>query len=142
MNINIDTGIFNDIYLPYLDNEDRYLVFYGGGSSGKSYFIVQRWIYMLLKRKMNLLVVRQTGDTNRNSTFALFLQVIRNWNIEHLFKISESNLRIQTVNGNEVIFKRFRWCRESKIYDIQIWRINTYMGRRSNWVSRSRYKSA
>ena len=60
MNVNIDRKVFNDVYLPYLDNEDRYLVFYGGGSSGKSYFIVQRFIYLLLKRKMNLLVVRQT----------------------------------------------------------------------------------
>lgn len=105
MNINIDKKVFNEVYLPYLDNDDRYLVFYGGGSSGKSYFIVQRWIYLLLKRKMNLLVVRQTGDTNRNSTFALFMQVISNWNMESLFDISESNLRIRCVNGNEVIFK-------------------------------------
>lgn len=51
MNVNIDKKVFNDVYLPYLDNEDRYLVFYGGGSSGKSYFIVQRFIYLLLKRR-------------------------------------------------------------------------------------------
>ncbi len=105
MNVNIDKKVFNEVYLPYLDNEDRYLVFYGGGSSGKSYFIVQRFIYLLLKKKMNLLVVRQTGDTNRNSTFALFMQVIANWHMESLFNISESNLRIRCVNGNEVIFK-------------------------------------
>ena len=105
MNVNIDKKVFNKAYLPYLDCDDRYLVFYGGGSSGKSYFIVQRWIYMLMKRKMNLLVVRQTGDTNRNSTFALFMQVISNWKVDSLFNISESNLRIRCVNGNEVIFK-------------------------------------
>ena len=106
MNINIDKKVFNDIYLPYLEDYDsRYLVFYGGGSSGKSYFIVQRWVYKLLKCKMNLLVVRQTGDTNRNSTFALFMQVISNWNMGSLFDISESNLRIRCKNGNEVIFK-------------------------------------
>ena len=46
MNVNIDKKVFNKAYLPYLDCDDRYLVFYGGGSSGKSYFIVQRWIYM------------------------------------------------------------------------------------------------
>ena len=60
MNVNIDKKVFNEVYLPYLDCDDRYLVFYGGGSSGKSYFIVQRFIYLMLKRKMNLLVVRQT----------------------------------------------------------------------------------
>lgn len=106
MNVNISKKVFNDVYLPYLeDYESRYLVFYGGGSSGKSYFITERYVYKLLKKKMNLMVVRQTGETNRNSTFALFVQVISNWKLESLFDISESNLRIRCKNGNEVIFK-------------------------------------
>lgn len=78
-NVRISKKVFNEKYLPYIDNEDRYLIFYGGGSSGKSYFIVERYIKKLMSQKMNLLVVRQTGNTNRNSTFALFKQVISNW---------------------------------------------------------------
>lgn len=31
VNIRISKKVFNDIYLPFLENEDRYLVFYGGG---------------------------------------------------------------------------------------------------------------
>jgi hypothetical protein len=31
--IEISKKVFNDVYLPYLDNEDRYLVLFGGGSS-------------------------------------------------------------------------------------------------------------
>ena len=31
--VEISKKVFNDVYLPYLDNTDRYLVFYGGGSS-------------------------------------------------------------------------------------------------------------
>lgn len=104
INVKISKKVFNDKYLPYLENEDRYLLFYGGGSSGKSYFIVQRWVYMILSRKMNLLTVRQTGNTNRNSTFALFKQVISQWNLSQQFKINESDLRIKCVNGNEIIF--------------------------------------
>ena len=104
INVSISKKVFNDKYLPYLDNEDRYLLFYGGGSSGKSYFIVQRYIYKILKQKMNLLVVRQTGNTNRNSTFALFKQVIYQWGLSKQFKINESDLRIKCVNNNEIIF--------------------------------------
>lgn len=104
INVKISKKVFNNKYIPYLDNEDRYLLFYGGGSSGKSYFIVQRYIYKMLKNKMNLLVVRQTGNTNRNSTFALFKQVINQWNLSQQFKINESDLRIKCVNGNEIIF--------------------------------------
>lgn len=102
INVKISKKVFNDKYIPYLDNEDRYLIFWGGGSSGKSYFIAQRWIYKITKQKMNLLVVRQTGNTNRNSTFALFKQVIRNWKLENLFIITD--LRIKCINGNEIIF--------------------------------------
>jgi phage terminase large subunit len=106
VNIKISKKVFNDVYLPFLDNEDRYLVFYGGGSSGKSYFIAQRWIYMLIHpKRCNLLVTRQTGDTNRRSTFPLLKQVISNWNLSEHFKINESDMRIKCkLTGNEVAF--------------------------------------
>ena len=106
VNIKISKKVFNDVYLPYLNNEDRYLVFYGGGSSGKSYFIAQRWIYKLIHpTRCNLLVVRQTGDTNRRSTFPLLKQVISNWNLSNHFKINESDMRIKCLlTGNEVAF--------------------------------------
>ena len=84
--ININKNVFNEVYLPYLDNTDRYLVLYGGGSSGKSYFIAQRYIYKLIHpRRCNVLVVRQTGDTNRKSTFPLLKQVIKNWKLSKIF---------------------------------------------------------
>ena len=106
VNIRISKKVFNDIYLPYLDNEDRYLVFFGGGSSGKSYYIAQRYIYKLIHpSRCNVLVVRQTGDTNRKSTFPLLKQVISNWNLVDHFKINESDMRIICkLTGNEVAF--------------------------------------
>ena len=106
VNIKISKKVFNDVYLPYLENDDRYLVFYGGGSSGKSYFIAQRWIYKLIHpSRCNLLVVRQTGDTNRRSTFPLLKQVISNWNLSKHFKVNESDMRIKCLlTGNEVAF--------------------------------------
>lgn len=106
MNIKINKRVFNDVYLPYLENKDRYLLFYGGGSSGKSYFIAQRYIYKLLHpERCNLLVIRQTGDTNRKSTFPLLKQVISNWNLGAHFKINESDMRIKCLlTGNNVAF--------------------------------------
>lgn len=106
VNIKISKKVFNDVYLPYLDNKDRYLIFYGGGSSGKSYYIAQRYIYkILMSTRCNLLVVRQTADTNRRSTFPLFKQVISNWNLSQYFKINESDMRIVCkLSGNEIAF--------------------------------------
>ena len=106
VNIKISKKVFNDVYLPYLNNDDRYLVFYGGGSSGKSYFIAERYIYKLIHpERCNLLVVRQTGDTNRKSTFPLLKHVISNWNLSPHFKVNESDMRIRCLlTGNEVAF--------------------------------------
>ena len=106
VNIKISKKVFNDVYVPYLDNTDRYLIFYGGGSSVKSYYIAQRYIYKMLKSKRcNLLVVRQTGDTNRKSTFPLLKQVLSNWNLSKHFKVNESDMRIKCLlNGNEIAF--------------------------------------
>lgn len=106
VNINISKSVFNDVYLPYLDNYDRYLIFYGGGSSGKSYAVAQILTYRLLKpERFNLLVARQTGDTNRRSTFPLFKQLISDWNLSQYFKINESDMRIVcTLTKNEVAF--------------------------------------
>ena len=106
VNIKLSKKVFNDVYLPYLDNIDRYLLFYGGGSSGKSYFIAQRYIYKLIHpTRCNLLAVRQTGDTNRRSTFPLLKQVISNWNLSQHFKVNESDMRIVCkLTGNEVAF--------------------------------------
>lgn len=106
VNISISKEVFNDIYLPFLENEDRYLVFWGGGSSGKSYFIAQRYIFKLIHpKRCNLLVVRQTGDTNRKSTFPLLKQVRSDWNLSEYFKINESDMRIKCLlTGNEVAF--------------------------------------
>jgi phage terminase large subunit len=106
VNIRVSKKVFNPVYLPYLDNDDRYLIFYGGGSSGKSYFIAQRWVYKLIQpSRCNLLVVRQTGDTNRRSTFPLFKQVISNWKLGKYFKVNESDMRIVCLlTNNEVAF--------------------------------------
>jgi phage terminase large subunit len=106
VDIKISKKVFNEVYLPYLDNEDRYLIFYGGGSSGKSYFIGERIVYKQVKpSRCNLLVVRQTADTNRRSTFPLIKQVIKNWNLSEYFKINESDMRIKCLlTGNEIAF--------------------------------------
>lgn len=106
LNIRISCRVFNEVYLPYLDCDDRYLIFYGGGSSGKSYFIAQRYIKKLLQQGLcNLLVARNTADTNRRSTFPLLKQVICNWKLGDYFAIYESNMRIVCrPTGNEVAF--------------------------------------
>lgn len=106
LNITISKKVFNKGFLHLLDCIKRYLVLYGGAGSGKSFFIVERYLYKLLQAKrFNLLVIRATGKSNRDSTFALFKQVINKWKLSKYFKINESDLRIKCLlNGHEIIF--------------------------------------
>ena len=106
INIKVSKKVFNQKFLPYINDTHRYLIFYGGAGSGKSYTLGQFIIYHMLERKkFNLLVVRNTGKSNRDSTYALLKQIITKWNLSKYFKTNESDLRIKCLlNDNEIIF--------------------------------------
>ena len=42
VNLKIDGKVFNPVYRPYLGYTAPLEIFYGGSSSGKSYFLAQR----------------------------------------------------------------------------------------------------
>jgi len=104
MEIEFKKKIFNKIYLPYLNDTNRFLVFYGGAGSGKSVFIAQRCLYHCLKSKYyRLLFCRKVAKTIRNSQFQLFKDLISEYNLTKLFIIRESNMEIQCANNNLMI---------------------------------------
>ena len=98
---------FNRKFRPLLLEDDhRYLVLCGGAGSGKSFFAAQRFLYRLLAKPLcDLLVVRAAANTHRDSTYALFRQVIRQWGLEDLFTCRETEPRILCANGNSVVFR-------------------------------------
>ncbi len=109
----IPKRLFNRSFWPLLEDEHRYLVIYGGAGSGKSYFVAQRYITKLLTGKLNLLVVRNTGKSNRDSTFALLKQIINGTKLRdqygnelptsRLVTVNSADMRIR-FNKNEIIF--------------------------------------
>lgn len=103
--IRLPKEAFNEIYRPLLVSRARYLVLCGGAGSGKSVFAVQRCIYRLLKEQRNLLVIREVAATNRDSTFALFKQILSKWGLTDYFTITETAGRIRCINGSEILFK-------------------------------------
>lgn len=107
MTVEISKKVFNPAFLSLLEeNSHRYLILYGGAGSGKSVFAVQRFLYRLMTLPLcNILVVRAVAATNRDSTYALFRQVISRWGLSELFSCKDSDLRISCANGNSVIFK-------------------------------------
>ncbi len=95
----------NDVYLPYLQCEYRTQIYFGGSSSGKSFFLAQRCVLENLKG-VNYLVVRNVAKTLRESTFAEIKKAISGMGLDGKYKINETNLTITCEkNGAQIIFR-------------------------------------
>ena len=104
LKLRIHTNIFNPVYLPHLEpSGHRFLVFYGGAGSGKSYFIAQRLIYKALKSKRKILVLRKVNRTTKNSTFQLLLDVLSQFNILKYCNINRTDFTITLPNGSSFL---------------------------------------
>lgn len=105
ISVNIPKSAINTVYLPYLDNQSRTQIFFGGSSSGKSKFIVgQRVVYGLLKGGRNYLVCRQTKTSVRGSVATEIAKVIQEWGLSELFKINKSDGTITCRTGYQAAF--------------------------------------
>lgn len=104
VNVNISDDVFNDAYLPHLDNMARTQVFYGGSSSGKSRFLAQRAVYDVASGGRNYLICRQVGRTIRRSVFNEIEKVINEWGCAALFKLNRSEMLITCRNGYQMLF--------------------------------------
>src|SRR5512139_4296272 len=93
----------NDIYIPHLENYARTQIFYGGSSSGKSWFLAQRCVLDILKGGRNYLVCRQVARTIRSSVFQQIERVIREAGLLEYFSINKSDAIITCRNGYQVI---------------------------------------
>jgi hypothetical protein len=96
----------NSVYYPFLYDNSRYLVLFGGAGSGKSVFAAQKiLVRMMTERGHRFLVIRKVKRTVRASVFQLFIDLISEMNIYNEFVITKNDMRIRFEhNGNEIIF--------------------------------------
>lgn len=104
-NVRIDPRIYNPRYLPYLDMETRAQIFYGGSSSGKSFFLAQRAVKDLLQGGRNYLITRQVSNTVRSSVFNEICKAITYHKANELFEIRTGDMEITCANGYQMLFK-------------------------------------
>ena len=104
VSINIKKNVFNDIYVPHLENYARTQIFYGGSGSGKSVFLAQRCVYDILKGGRNYLVCRAVGKYIKKSVWQEIKRVIQSWGVEHLFDFQIVQGIIECINGYQIIF--------------------------------------
>jgi phage terminase large subunit len=102
--IDISKRIFNSVYLPYIDDNTRTQIFFGGSSSGKSKFLSQRAILDVLKGR-NYLIVRNTKNTIRTSTFNEILKIITKFKLYDYFFINKTDFTVTCkINEKQIIF--------------------------------------
>ena len=96
--------VINDIYEPQLENYARTQIYYGGSSSGKSWFLSQRCVLDVLRGGRNYLVCRQTARTIRGSVFQQIERVVREAGLLDYFTINKSDAVITCSNGYQILF--------------------------------------
>ena len=104
INVKVDPRIINSCYRPYLNDFHPVQIFYGGSSSGKSYFLAQRCILDMLQGGHNYLIVRKVARTLRKSTFNEITKAISAFKVAKFFKINSSDLVITGPNGYQILF--------------------------------------
>lgn len=96
--------VFNPVYIPYLGAGKRTQIFYGGASSGKSYFLAQRTVKNVLNGR-NYLIVRNVAKTIRGSCWNEIVKAINGMKVGRFFAVGKSDMTITcAINGAQIIF--------------------------------------
>ena len=94
----------NDAYMPYLEATQYIQIFFGGSSSGKSYFISDRTVIDNING-YNYLVCRNVGNTIKKSVFNQIVKSINNMCLTMFYRINKSDMTITcTRNGKQILF--------------------------------------
>lgn len=105
ISVNINKEVFNEAYIPAIEDDSRYLILYGGAGSGKSVFAAQKVIYRSLSEiNSRILVVRKVARTLKLSTYRLIKDIIYEWELGAMFKFNDSEKIIRCINGSEINF--------------------------------------
>ena len=90
-------------------SDKRYIVMKGSAGSGKSVDTAQNYIACLMADKgRNLLCIRKSDVTNRDSTFAELQGAIFRLlgeKYQPYWKINSSNMILECINGNQILFR-------------------------------------
>ena len=94
----------NPAYIPYMDKPQFLQIFYGGSSSGKSYFLTDKIVLDTL-RGCNWLCCRNVGNTIKRSVFNEITKSITNMGLKGRFAINKSDMIITCkLNEKQILF--------------------------------------
>ena len=95
----------NGFYLlKYLNDETiRFIILYGGSSSGKSYSVAQTILIQTLQDGENTLVMRKVGASILKTIYEDYKVAAIGLGISHLFKFQQNTIKC-LVNGAKIDF--------------------------------------
>ncbi len=101
MNVNVKV---NPVYLPYMNKPHFNQIYFGGSSSGKSYFLAQKIVLDNL-HGVNWLCCRNVANTLARSTFNEITKAISNMGLSQYYRINRSIMVITcTLNNKQILF--------------------------------------
>lgn len=104
LHVEIDPDIFNEVYLPLLEDMAPIQILFGGSSSGKSYFYARRTVIDILMGGRNYLIVRKVAETLNKSVRTEIIKAIKDMGLESEFNILKSEFTITCSNGYQILF--------------------------------------
>jgi len=102
--LKISKKVFNDSYLSFLNLVTRVQIFFGGSSSGKSYFLAQRCVLDVAQGGHNYLCTRKVARTIRASIYNEVVKAINHFKLTNYFNINKSDMVITCANGYQILF--------------------------------------
>ena len=103
MNIDVDVKV-NPAYLGFLNKHHFTQIYFGGSSSGKSYFLCQKIVLDNLNGA-NWLICRNVANTIKKSTFNEIKKAISRMNLSEYFRINGTDMVITNLlNGRQILF--------------------------------------
>jgi hypothetical protein len=85
------------------DKTKRYIILYGGSSSGKSYSVAQMVLTMTLTEGSNTLVMRKVGASIKDAIYTDFKTAAKQLGYSDIFTFKER--LIECTNGARIVFK-------------------------------------
>ncbi|SJP46950.1 phage terminase, large subunit, PBSX family [Clostridioides difficile] len=106
INLEINPNIFNSIYLKHqLNNNNRYQIYFGGSSSGKSFSLAQRTVLDVFKGNRNYLIVRNVQSTLKRSCLNEITKAISNFKLNEYFQVNKTDMIITCkLNNKQILF--------------------------------------
>lgn len=97
--------LVNDIYIPAIEDQIRFLILYGGGGSGKSIFACWKICHRTLTEKPHkFLVLRKVANTIKESVFAEIKDQLLNLGCYHEFEINKTDKTFtHKLTGNQIL---------------------------------------